>query len=91
MLGKRSIQAGLFDADAMYLDFVGRDSFYGFLATQRSCLFHDEDFADLSLQRGVGVAEGLDLGFSAHGWLKEELRNLGGGRRDNSSLRGRSV
>ena len=47
MLGKRSIQGGLFDADAMYLDFVGRDSFYGFLATQRSSIFHDEEFADL--------------------------------------------
>ena len=47
MLGKRSIQAGLFNADCMYLDFVGRESFYGFLAAQRSCIFRDEDFADL--------------------------------------------
>jgi len=47
MLGKRSAQPGLYDADTMYLDFVGRDSFYGFLATQRSRLFRDEDFADL--------------------------------------------
>jgi hypothetical protein len=47
MLGKRSTQPGLFDADTMYLDFVGRDSFYGFLATQRSHLFRDEDFGDL--------------------------------------------
>jgi hypothetical protein len=47
MLGKRSIQPGLYAADTMYLDFVGRDSFYGFLATQRSRLFRDEDFADL--------------------------------------------
>jgi transposase len=47
MLGKRSVQVGLFDADVMYLDFVGRDSFYGFLASQRSCIFCDEDFADL--------------------------------------------
>jgi transposase len=47
MLGKRSTQPGLFDADTMYLDFVGRDSFYGFLATQRSRLFRDEDFGDL--------------------------------------------
>jgi len=47
MLGKCSAQRGLFDADTMYLDFVGRDSFYGFLATQRSRIFHDEDFADL--------------------------------------------
>jgi hypothetical protein len=47
MLGKRSPQAGLFNADSMYLDFVGRDSFYGFLAAQRSSIFHDEDFAVL--------------------------------------------
>jgi transposase len=47
MLGKRAIQAGLFNADAMYLDFVGRESFYGFLAAQRSSIFRDEDFADL--------------------------------------------
>jgi hypothetical protein len=47
MLGKRSVQPGLFAADTLYLDFVGRDSFYGFLATQRSRLFRDEDFADL--------------------------------------------
>jgi len=47
MLGKRSAQPGLFDADTMYLDFVGRDSFYGFLATQRSSLFSDADFVDL--------------------------------------------
>jgi len=47
MLGKRPAQPGPFDADTLYLDFVGRDSFYGFLATQRSRLFRDEDFADL--------------------------------------------
>lgn len=47
MLGKRSDQRGLFEADHIYLDFVGRDSFYGFLASQRGKLFHDEDFAKL--------------------------------------------
>lgn len=47
MLGKRSAQRGLFNVDIMYLDFVGRDSFYGFLATQRSRLFQDADFANL--------------------------------------------
>jgi transposase/IS5 family transposase len=31
----------------MYLDFVGRDSFFGFLAKQRGQIFRDEDFADL--------------------------------------------
>ncbi len=47
MLGKRAAQRGLFEADHRYLDFVGRDSFYGFLATQRGRLFRDEDFAAL--------------------------------------------
>jgi len=47
MLGKRSAQGGLFDSDNLYLDHVGRDTFYGFLASQRGKLFRDEDFADL--------------------------------------------
>jgi transposase len=46
MLGKRSHQRGLFEADSQYLDFVGRESFYGFLAKQRGQLFRDEDFAE---------------------------------------------
>lgn len=47
MLGKRSRQRGLFEADNQYLDFVGRDSFYGYLASQRGKLFRDEDFAEI--------------------------------------------
>src|SRR3990170_4742273 len=47
MLGKRSSQHGMFEADHLYLDFVGRDSFYGFLATERGNLFRDEDFGRL--------------------------------------------
>ena len=47
MLGKRSAQWGLFEADALYGDFVGRRNFYGFLASQRDELFRDEDFAGL--------------------------------------------
>lgn len=47
MLGKRSDQRGLFEADNLYLDFVGRDTFYGFLARQRGQLFRDEEFAAL--------------------------------------------
>lgn len=47
MLGKRSNQRGLFEADTMYVDFVGKDSFYGWLACQRGRLFRDVDFADL--------------------------------------------
>src|SRR5438105_7427998 len=47
MLGKRGLQRGLFDADTLYSDFVGRDTFYGWLARQRGTLFRDEDFAQL--------------------------------------------
>ena len=46
MLGKHSQQGSLFEADNQYLEFVGRGSFYGFLASQRGRLFRDEDFAD---------------------------------------------
>ena len=45
MLGKRSDQSGLWEADHLYLDQVGRDSFYGRLAGLRGQLFRDEDFA----------------------------------------------
>src|SRR6266699_770045 len=47
MLGQRSAQWGMFEADALYGDFVGRKNFYGFLASQRRELFRDEDFARL--------------------------------------------
>src|SRR5712692_4570738 len=47
MLGERGPQRGLFEADTMYLDFVGRNSFYGFLAQHRGEIFRDEDFAGL--------------------------------------------
>lgn len=47
MLGKRSAQYGLFEADHLYLDHVGRDTFYGFLASLRGRLFRDEEFAAL--------------------------------------------
>jgi len=47
MLGERGPQRGLFEADSLYLDFVGRNSFYGFLASLRGQLFRDEDFAGL--------------------------------------------
>ena len=46
MLGKHSRQRGLFEANNPYLDFVGRESFYGFLDRQRGQLFRDEDFAE---------------------------------------------
>lgn len=47
MLRKRDPQWGLFEADTMYVKFVGQDSFYGFLAAQRGELFRDEAFAKL--------------------------------------------
>src|SRR6266849_4674726 len=37
----------MFEADALYGDFVGKKNFYGFLASQRNELFRDEDFAAL--------------------------------------------
>ena len=43
MMGKRSPQDKLF----AYLDFVGRDTLYGYMAQNREQLFRDEDFAAL--------------------------------------------
>jgi len=45
MLGERSPQGSLFAADTQYLEFVGRESFYGFLAQHGRELFRDEEFA----------------------------------------------
>jgi hypothetical protein len=47
MLGVRSAQRGLLEADHLYLDYVGRGSFYGFLASMRGQLFRDEEFSEL--------------------------------------------
>ena len=47
MLGERSDQKGLWEADHLYLDLVGRDTFYGLLASLRGQLFQDADFAEL--------------------------------------------
>jgi hypothetical protein len=47
MLGVRSDQLGLLEADHLYLEHVGRHSFYGFLASMRGQLFRDEEFAEL--------------------------------------------
>ncbi|MGB2959270.1 MAG: IS1182 family transposase [Bacteroidota bacterium] len=46
MLTTRSGQLGLFEADNLYLGYVGEDTFYGFLASQRCELFCDEEFAE---------------------------------------------
>jgi len=47
MLGKRGPQRGLFEADTAYGAFVGQDTFYGWLASQRGELFRDEEYAGL--------------------------------------------
>ncbi len=47
VLGKRSDQRGLLEADHLYVDHVGRESFYGLLASMRGQLFRDEEFAKL--------------------------------------------
>src|SRR5919204_6998715 len=49
MLGKRGPQRGLFEADTLYGAFVGRETFYGWLAAQRGELFPDELFLPLYL------------------------------------------
>ena len=45
MLGERSDQRGLWEADRLYLDHVGVDTFYGLMASLRGRLFRDADFA----------------------------------------------
>ena len=47
MLGERSDQRGLWEADRLYLDHVGPDTFYGLLASLRGRLFRDADFAQI--------------------------------------------
>jgi len=47
MLGKRSAQFCLLEADHLYLEHVGRDTFYGFLASLRGRLFQDQEFGVL--------------------------------------------
>ena len=46
-VGKRSDQKGLWEADRLYLDYVGQDTFYGLLASLRGQLFSDDDFAEI--------------------------------------------
>ena len=47
MLGKRSDQKGLWEADRLYLNYVGKDTFYGLLASLWGQLFSDDDFAEI--------------------------------------------
>ena len=51
MLGERSDQRGLWEADRLYLDHVGRDTFYGLLASLRGRLFRDPRFRRVLLRR----------------------------------------
>lgn len=51
MLGKRSPQRGMFEADTYFRDRLPKSSFYAFLAEQRGELFRDEDFAALYHER----------------------------------------
>ena len=46
MLGERSDQRGFWEADQLYLDLVGRETFQGLLASLRRQLFRDADFAE---------------------------------------------
>ena len=46
VLGERSDQRGLWDANRLYLDHMGKDTFYGLLASLRGQLFRDADFAE---------------------------------------------
>lgn len=52
MLGKQSSQSGLYSADSVYLEHVGRDSFYASLATLSEKTFPDEQFAELFRDKG---------------------------------------
>ena len=47
MLGERSGQRGRWEADQLYLDMVGRETFYGVLASLRGHLCCDTDFTEL--------------------------------------------
>ena len=60
MLGERSDQRGLWEADRLYLDHVGRESFYGLLASLRGRLFRDAEFAEFYC-----ADNGRDLGDGA--------------------------
>ena len=45
--GSVRTQKGLWEADRLYLDYVGKDTFYGLLASLRGQLFSDDDFAEI--------------------------------------------
>jgi len=51
MFSREDLQRKLFAADAHYLEYVGKNSFYAFLATERHHLFCDDDFAEFYSQK----------------------------------------
>ena len=72
MLGKRSDQRGLWEADRLYLDHVGRDTFYGLLASLRGRLFRGADFAAFyCADKGQGQRAAQPAG---HGAVAADLR-----------------
>ena len=56
MPGERSDQRGLWEADQLYLDPVGRDTFYGLLSSLSGQMFHDADFTELHCLDNGGVS-----------------------------------
>jgi len=50
MMGERSPQDTLFGADHLFLDYVGRETVYGYVAQHRQQLFRDADFHALYCQ-----------------------------------------
>ena len=71
MLGKRSDQKGLWEADRLYLDYVGQDTFYGLLASLRGQLFRDDDFAEILSGQWQGQRAAQPAG---HGAAATDLR-----------------
>ena len=72
MLGKRSEQKGLWEADRLYLDYVGKDTFSGLLASLRGQLFSDDDFRrDLRSGQWTGQRAAQPAG---HGAAVADLR-----------------
>src|SRR5437899_11460692 len=64
MMGERSAQDKLFAADHIYLDYVGRDTLYGYLAQHRGQLFRDEDFVILYCRNNGRPSVPLSLAVS---------------------------
>ena len=69
MLGERSDQRGLWEADRLYLDHVGRDSLYGMLASLRGRLFQDADFAEFYCPDICHFVCGVGLGPGGLPWV----------------------